>query len=71
MENLSPLSSSVAQEECLRKCPREERLKELGLLILIHGEKKGVDYFNSHLLVSKGILLMCFKHQLLPVEDRT
>lgn len=43
MENLSPLSSSVAQEECLRKCPCEKRLKELGLLILIHGEKKSVE----------------------------
>lgn len=41
MENLKPFPRSVAQGvECFRKSPCEERLKELGLLILYHGEKK-------------------------------
>ena len=41
MENLNPFSRNVAQEvECFRKSPCEERLKELGLPIQYHGEKK-------------------------------
>lgn len=41
MENQKPLSRSVAQGvEYFRRNPCEKRLKEVGLLIPYHGEKK-------------------------------